>query len=126
VASKYFSRRALGLHLALVMWLAMCIFAAWWQVTRAFAGNSLSYLYAVEWPCFAILGFVGWWALLHNEKPSKWQEEARLEYEERMRAEAAAARQVDSIEASEDPELAAYNDHLADLAKTTRKKFWSH
>lgn len=126
MASKYFSRRALGLHLCLVLWLLMCVSAAWWQVTRAFGGNSLSYLYAVEWPCFAVLGFVGWWALLHNERPSKWQEDARREYEERMRSEAAAARAVDSIEESEDPTLAAYNDHLADLAQTPKKKFWGH
>ena len=35
-------------------------------------------------------------------------------------------RAVDSIEESEDPTLAAYNDHLADLAQTPKKKFWGH
>ena len=54
--SKYLSRRAFGLHIALVVWVTICLAAAWWQVGAALLGNSLSYLYAVEWPAFAVLG----------------------------------------------------------------------
>jgi hypothetical protein len=124
VKSKYLSRRALGLHVALVAWVTICIVAAWWQVGAAILGNSLSYLYAVEWPAFAVLGVFGWYALLNVEKVTEHQEMARREYEEKMRAEAQLARQVDVEE--EDPALAAYNDHLADIAMRPKKRLWGH
>ena len=121
---KYLSRRALGLHLVLVLWTTMCLMAAWWQVGRAIDGSSLSYLYAIEWPAFAVLGVLGWFALLNTEKVTEDQEKTRREYEERMRAEALAAREHD--DETEDPTLAAYNDHLADLATKAKKKLWGH
>lgn len=122
--SKYFSRRALGLHLVLISWIAMCAIAAWWQVGRAVQGNSLSFLYSIEWPVIAVLGVLGWFALLNLEKVTEHQEQARREYEERMRAEALAARRA--AEEPEDPTLSAYNDHLADLSTQPKKKLWGH
>ena len=121
--SKYLSRRALGLHLALVAWVTICISAAWWQLGAAVLGNSLSYLYAVEWPAFAVLGVFGWYALLNMEKITEHQEKSRKEFEEKMRAEAQLARQV---EVEEDPVLAAYNDHLAEIASRPKKRLWGH
>jgi len=122
VKSKWFSPRAILLHLTLVGWVSGCLAAAWWQIARAADGNALSYLYAIEWPIFAIAGVLGWYALLNIEKVTEAQEEARREYEEKMRQEAQRAREVDV----ESPELAAYNDHLAELAKQPRKKLWGH
>ena len=124
--SKFLSPRALVVHGALVAWLTMCVLAAWWQVGRAFGGNSLSFLYAIEWPCFAVLGFFGWWAMLHVERPTEEDEAARREYEERMRAEALAAREAVATRGEEDPQLAAYNDHLAQLSVAPKKKLWGH
>ena len=124
--SKFLSPRALVVHGALVAWLTMCVLAAWWQVGRALGGNSLSFLYAIEWPCFAVLGFFGWWAMLHVERPTEEDEAARREYEERMRAEALAAREAVATRGDEDPQLAAYNDHLAQLSVAPKKKLWGH
>jgi hypothetical protein len=126
VKEKYFSPRAWGLHLGLVVWVVMCVAAAYWQVGRAIQGNSLSYLYAIEWPCFAVMGVFGWWALLHMEKVTEHQEQARREYEENMRAQARAAREAAQAQDAEDPELAAFNDHLASLAEQPNKKKWGH
>jgi hypothetical protein len=98
--------------------------AAWWQFGRAASGNSLSYLYSIEWPVFGVLGFFGWWSLLHLEKITDAQEQARREYEDMKRAEAAAARAAAAHD--EDPELAAYNDELARLATQPKKKLWGH
>lgn len=122
--SKYLSRRALVLHLALLFWIAMCASAAWWQVGRAIEGNSLSFLYSIEWPVFGVLGVLGWYAMLNMEKVTEHQEAARREYEEKMRSEALAQRQASA--AQEDPSLAAYNDHLANLSTTPKKKLWGH
>ena len=120
--SKWFSPRAILLHLTLVGWVSGCLAAAWWQIARAADGNVLSYLYAVEWPVFAIAGVLGWYALLNIEQVTEVQEQARREYEEKMRQEAQQARDVEG----ESPELAAYNNHLAELGKQPRKKLWGH
>ena len=122
--SKWFSTRAMLLHLSLVAWLAMCFSAAWWQVGRAVQGNSLSFMYSIEWPVFGILGVLGWWALLNMDRVTAGQEKARQEYEEKMRQEAHLARSRTTD--SEDPSLAAYNDHLAQLATKPIKKLWGH
>jgi len=64
---RWLSRRALILHLALLVWFPGCLVAFWWQVHRALGGNALSYLYSVEWPAFAVAGVWVWWQLVHTE-----------------------------------------------------------
>jgi hypothetical protein len=44
-----------------------CVAAGWWQATRALGGNSLSWVYSVEWPIFALLALGGWWHLVHED-----------------------------------------------------------
>jgi len=106
----------------------MCGAAAYWQIGRAAQGNQLSFLYAIEWPCFAIMGFFGWWALLHMEKVTEHQAQARRDYEELMRAKAAEARLAAEQQQAEadDPALAAYNDHLAALSERDAKPRGDH
>ncbi|MGH9054874.1 MAG: hypothetical protein ACRDYY_03235 [Acidimicrobiales bacterium] len=58
--------RSLLLHLALVVVAGGCLYAGWWQVHRAMAGNTLSYLYSVEWPAFAVVAGIGWWLMVHD------------------------------------------------------------
>ncbi len=111
---RWLSRRALVLHLGLIVFVPGCLVAWWWQVTRASTGNDLSYLYAVEWPIFALIGIYLWWSLLHTDP-----DEVGVKAQERA-VEAAMARgdlappPVRHPEA-EDAELAAYNDRLAAL-----------
>lgn len=123
---KYFSLRAIGLHCALVFWIVLCALAAWWQVGRAVQGNSLSFLYAIEWPLIGVLGIVGWYSLLNTEKGSEEKERERREYEEKMRADAQMARELAAVREGEDPALTAYNDHLAQLSQTPKKRLWGH
>jgi hypothetical protein len=123
---KYLTPRAWGLHFALVVWVAMCAAAAYWQVGRALQGNQLSFLYSIEWPCFGVMGFFGWWALLNADKVTEHQREARREYEERKRAEAAALREAEDVINPEDDAMKAYNDHLATLADRPKKKLFGH
>jgi hypothetical protein len=112
------------LHIALIVWVLMCASAAWWQVGRAIQGNSLSFLYSIEWPVIGVLGILGWYSMLNMEKVSEHKEQARREYEEKMRADAQAARQAAAE--VEDPTLAAYNDHLANLTHQPKKRLWGH
>jgi hypothetical protein len=54
------------LHLAFLLIATGCLIAAWWQVHRAMAGNTLSYLYSVEWPAFVVVAGIGWWQMFHD------------------------------------------------------------
>jgi hypothetical protein len=67
VRQRWFSRRALLLHLAVGILAPGCLVAAWWQATRALGGNGLSWFYSVEWPVFAGLAVWGWWNLIHED-----------------------------------------------------------
>ena len=71
--SRWLSPKAIVLHLALVAWLPGCLWLTSWQLGRASSGNSLSYVYVVEWPALAAFGVWGWWMLLHTEKPTEEQ-----------------------------------------------------
>jgi hypothetical protein len=63
---QWITPRSLLLHLAFVVIAGGCLLAAWWQVHRAMAGNTLSYLYSVEWPAFAVVAGIGWWQMFHD------------------------------------------------------------
>jgi hypothetical protein len=118
---RWLSPRALGLHAATLAWVTGCALAAWWQVGRAIQGNQFSYLYAVEWPVFGGAGIFFWWAMLHSERADD-EERHRSTVVERERMTSRLA--LRSRE-QEDPELAAYNDYLADLAVEGKRKGWS-
>ncbi len=67
VRQRWFSRRALLLHLEVVVIAPGCLVAGWWQATVALAGNALSWVYTVEWPVFAIIAVGAWWHLIHED-----------------------------------------------------------
>jgi hypothetical protein len=41
---------------------------AWWQVSRALGGNSLSWVYVFEWPFFGAYAVVLWWRIVHDQQ----------------------------------------------------------
>jgi DNA-binding transcriptional regulator of glucitol operon len=123
VRERWLSRRALTLHLAVVVWVPGCLVAGWWQVTRALDGNALSYLYSVEWPVFALVGIWMWWSLIHTDPDTVGARAQRRLREARQRAGVAPSLPERRLE-DEDAELAAYNDHLAQLAAEGRAKTW--
>jgi hypothetical protein len=67
IRHRWLSRRAMLLHLAVLVIAPGCATAGWWQATRALSGNSLSWIYSVEWPIFAVLAVAGWWHLIHED-----------------------------------------------------------
>lgn len=124
--ARWLSRRALLLHLAVVVWTPACVVAGWWQATRAMDGNALSYVYSVEWPLLAIGGVVAWWILVHTDPDTVGARAQR-------RAQADAGATGTTLRAvagpatperrrdQEDEALAAYNDRLAALAASGAK-----
>lgn len=127
---RWFSRRAVGLHLVLLIWFPGCITAGWWQADVAMSGNTLSYLYAVEWPAFAIFGAVVWWNLIHDEPTVPGGRSARLARRQAVSGPGPSLaddldEEARALVAAEDPEMAAYNAYLATLAEEAPKTWRS-
>jgi hypothetical protein len=130
VRERWFSKRAITLHLAVLVFVPGCAVAAWWQINRAEDGNQLSYLYSVMWPVFGILAIVFWWVLIHTDYETVGLKGTRrlAEPEEVASAVPASSSNPPALAPSapeepapvvtqdEDPELAAYNARLAELA----------
>jgi len=72
----WLSRRAVLRHMVLVAWFSDCFVALLRQVHHASERNSLSDLYSIEWPAFALAGVQGWWQLLETDlassAPDRW------------------------------------------------------
>ena len=130
VRERWLSRRAVSLHVAVLVFVPGCAVAAWWQINRAESGNQLSYLYSVMWPVFGILGVYFWWMLLHTDYDTVGLKGMRRQQEAAAADDPATVTGVTpdpgapppiALEpaaafAVEDPELAAYNARLAELA----------
>jgi hypothetical protein len=139
VRERWLSGRAVALHVAVLVVVPGCAIAAWWQINRAQDGNQLSYVYSVMWPVFALLALVFWWMLVHTDYDA-----VGLKGMRRQQATHAVASHVpDGVTTSpapsstasevpvgsaagDDPDLAAYNARLAQLAakgpKTWRRR----
>jgi hypothetical protein len=127
VRERWLSRRAVSLHFAMLIFVPGCAIAAWWQINRAAGGNQLSYLYSVMWPAFGLLSVYFWWMLVHTDYDAAGLKGVRRQ----QAAEAAAVGEpvmatgpgpdlgptpAASGVTIDDPELAAYNARLAQLA----------
>jgi len=129
VRERWLSRRAVSLHVAVLVLVPGCAIAAWWQIGRAQDGNQLSYLYSVMWPVFGILGLYFWWMLIHTDYDNVGLKGMRRQQaEEALRAPTVSAAMTTASEPSptvpsreEDPELASYNARLAELSATGPK-----
>jgi hypothetical protein len=139
VRERWLSRRAVALHVAVLVAVPGCAIAAWWQIGRAQDGNELSYLYSVMWPVFGVLAIIFWWMLIHTDfdtvglkgvRRQQIRDDATPLASNGVAASPAPAPIVAEgslVSASgEDPELAAYNARLAELAsqgpKTWRRR----
>ena len=141
VRERWLSRRSIALHVALLIWVPGCVIAAWWQAGRAADGNELSYLYSVMWPVFALLGIFFWWMLIHTDYETVGLKGMRRQQLQSSESDAITAHASDAVATSpaplpfvsevsvgstdDDPELAAYNARLAELA-TKGANTWRH
>ncbi|MGO9197894.1 MAG: hypothetical protein ACLQK4_12305 [Acidimicrobiales bacterium] len=118
---KWWSRRAIGLHVAVVIVVAGCMALGWWQLSRAMSGNTLSWVYTFEWPFFAAYGVYMWWKLLHEpvglprDATGAAHEAATADVEPVSLADRVQELGFDPYDDEADPELAAYNRYLAGL-----------
>jgi hypothetical protein len=57
---------AVRAHLTLIVGLALCSVAFWFELRRALGGNGLSWAYVFEWPLFAVFAVYMWWSVIHG------------------------------------------------------------
>jgi hypothetical protein len=62
----WFTRRAFGLHVTVLVVVPTFLALGWWQFNRATSGNDLSWAYTFEWPVFAAYAVFMWWKLVHD------------------------------------------------------------
>ncbi len=55
------------MHATLLILLPAFAWLTWWQLSRALAGNTLSWAYTFEWPLFAGYAVYVWWQLIHDQ-----------------------------------------------------------
>ncbi|SCL67006.1 hypothetical protein GA0070606_4456 [Micromonospora citrea] len=121
-------------HVAMVVLVAGFLGLGWWQVSRAAAGNAISWGYAVEWPIFAgFVVFVWWREVRHTLRGRPEQAAPEQAAPEQAAPEQATAgtRPADAparpvvrrpvrvarmvpaaVHGGEDADLAAYNHYL--------------
>ncbi len=118
----WLSRRAIKLHVVILIvvpaFLALCL----WQVSRALGGNSLSWAYVFEWPLFAAYAVYMWWRFVHEAAQDGSPVDTAAADSGGQSAAAPPGAPVPETPGAEkeDAELAAYNDYLAQLAERDR------
>ena len=104
MSSRWWSGRAVALHVtAATAVVAFCLLARW-QVHRALSGNTLSWAYAFEWPFFAAYAIYVWWKLLREDAGGEGR------------------RPPPAPSADEELQRAAYNRYLESLADEGRRR----
>ena len=118
----WLSRRAIKLHVVILIvvpaFLALCL----WQISRALGGNSLSWAYVFEWPIFAAYAVYMWWRFVH-EAAADTSPTAGADVDADGAAPATTKAPRPAAHGGGEertPELAAYNDYLAQLAERDR------
>jgi len=76
VRQTWFSRRAIGLHVVIIVVVPTFAGLCLWQIHRALGGNDLSWAYVFEWPFFAGYAIYMWWRLLHEAPLAKAERDA--------------------------------------------------
>ncbi len=102
-----FSLRSLRFHVPLLLGVAVCIYAGWFELTRARHGHTIAWVYAFEWPGFAVVGTYIWWrTIVHAD-------------DVRESGRRSAAGQRPPV-AEDDPGLVAWRQYLADAERADR------
>jgi len=124
---QWTTRRAVSATIAVAVFVPGCVAATIWQVGVARSGNDIGWAYALMWPLFAAYGIVLWWQLVHDDPETvglrgvlrlRTAPGTVAEETERDLARDQAIRRAEE----EDPELAAYNAYLAELAREDRAR----
>jgi hypothetical protein len=122
VKQTWWSRRAIGLHVVILIvvptFAALCL----WQLHRALDGNGLSWAYVFEWPFFAGYAIYMWWRFLHE--PPRTGPPVPSQTEPLARVSASPAPLTADGADPDAAERKAYNEYLSALAERDKRKQW--
>lgn len=118
----WLTRRAVALHVTVVVVVPAFVALFWWQVQRVRAGNTLSWAYVFEWPFFTGYAVWLWWRLVHEQPGTEPRRRGADGDGKGPPADGSAptngaAPGEGAAPSAEDEELAAYNRYLAELAE---------
>jgi DNA-binding transcriptional regulator of glucitol operon len=115
----WFSRRAIKLHVVILIVVPSFLALMLWQIDRALGGNTLSWAYVFEWPLFAGYAIYMWWRFVHEAAEDTPPLATAGADPGGQTASASTAPEPEETpqEKEEDKEMAAYNDYLAQLAE---------
>jgi len=94
------------LHAALVLGLSLCAMGFLVELRRGTHGHYLAWVYVFEWPFFAACGIYLWWRLRHDDDV----------------AAPTSTRAKQTHIAADDPELAAWQAHVARMENEQLKE----
>jgi DNA-binding transcriptional regulator of glucitol operon len=124
------SPRWIGWGVVTLAAMVACILLGRWQLGRADeSGNLQNWAYAVQWPLFAIFFGLLWWRMLRMELRAATTDQPQHEQPQPASEPVPSApdqhvpmpRRAAVVRAEQDdPELAAYNRFLAELAARDR------
>lgn len=106
-------------HVVTVGLVAGFLALGWWQISRAAAGNTLSWAYAVEWPVFAAFVVFLWFREVRqtvrsgDQPPDPPAPDPPASGRPAVRRPVRSARRPVPAGLVDDPELAAYNHYIA-------------
>lgn len=116
------SRRARRLTGATVAGVVLCLGAAAFELSRALGGNSLSWVYTIEWPLIAAYGIYIWHKLISEEsqaaqtaQPARPSSTTASTARPSSTTASTATMPEDPPPAAADAGLAAWQDYLSRL-----------
>lgn len=107
------------LHLLVVAIFVVTFFLGYWQLTKAEAGGgAVNWSYALQWPLYGVMGLGFYLKMLRDE--------LQRDPDEDEPGNAVVLYQRPRIDTTGDPELAAYNAHLAELNEKALRQRSEH
>ena len=70
-ARRLTGAEAFRAHATLLVGLALCGLAFWFELVRAEGGNELSWAYVFEWPLLSVFAVYMWWNVLDPDRQSR-------------------------------------------------------
>jgi hypothetical protein len=127
VKDVWFTRRAIALHVVIIVVVPTFAALCDWQVHRALAGNDLSWAYVFEWPFFAGYAVYMWWRFIHEPPPegaTSATPAADVTPAHPIQVGTSVSETGAETDIDDDAERAAYNKYLAELAAQDKPKQW--
>jgi hypothetical protein len=100
--------------LPLLFGVPCCLAAGWFELTRALGGREIAWVYAFEWPLYAVVGVYMWWRIWHHTPGDERAGATAGTDGARSRRLSGTAKGRGAV-ASDDPDLRAWQAYLERL-----------